>query len=388
MKTIDTQLNARSLTAPGTWPERLQFVYRFASKQPFLSFILVSALVFGLYFGVIHPPVYVAETQFSIRGRDNASSANVFAGILPAGGGTGISESIAVREYIHSPQMLAALDETHDLRQHYSAFRIDPLNRIGRRASAEDLLSFYRSHVKVNLDREASILKVSVHGFSAEMSHAMAQSITAFSELYVNDLSTRIRVATLDDATATLSEAEEEVRSVRLALAAFRNRSGELDPAQRGAASVNALIQLEATITQLRGDLASQLAIRRPDAPQISELEARIAALETQAADQRRSLASSAEDDTLAELLEEFEGLVIQREYAETRLTAALTALDGARQLADQRERFVVPIVEPTLPTVATEPKRLARFCLSLVLAIIGYGIVNYAIAGIRDHDR
>lgn len=361
---------------------------RFVRKHPFLAFLGLAAAVFAVYFGVVHPPVYVATTQFSIRGKETTQPASVLASFIPTGSSGGISESIAVREYIHSPQMMQLLDARHDLRGLFSAFRLDPLNRISADASPEDLLAFYRKRIDVVLDREASILKVVVHAYEPQSAHDIAASIVELSEDYVNELSTRVREATLSDAREEVEKAGDEVREVRLQLASFRNRSGELDPAQRGAATVGALIELEGKITELRAERASQLASLRADAPQVKQVEARIAALEAQAADQRQALASTGENSTLAGVLREYEGLVIQREYAETRLTAALAALDNARQLADQRERFVVPIVAPTVPTEATEPRRLASFVLAMVLSIIGYGIVGYTIAGINDHDR
>jgi BexC/CtrB/KpsE family polysaccharide export inner-membrane protein len=385
---IDERLAARVIEGRTVPARRMQRLRQFVLKHPFAAFMAAATLVFGVYFGLIHPPVYVAETQFSIRGKENGAPSSMFSALIPTGGAGGISESIAVREFIHSPQMFEELDERHGLRELYARFRLDPLNRLGSDASLEDALSFYADRVKVALDREASILKVQVHSYTAPSAFNIATSIVDISEDYVNDLSERVREATLADARSEVAKAEDEVREVRLALASFRNRSGELDPAARGAASVSALIALEGNITQLRGELASQLAIRRSDAPQVQEIEARIESLERQAAVQRRELASAGQNGTLAGVLEEYEGLVIQREYAETRLTAALTALDSARQLADQRERFVVPIVAPTQPTEPTEPRRLASFLLALVLSVIAYGVVNYTIAGINDHDR
>ncbi|MEM1380219.1 MAG: hypothetical protein AAGH41_06305 [Pseudomonadota bacterium] len=293
-----------------------------------------------------------------------------------------------MREYIHSPQMLDLLNERHDLRGLYSSFRIDPLNRIARNASPETLLSFYRGRIDVVLDREASILKVVVHAYDPQSAYDIAGSIVALSEDYVNDLSSRVREATLADARQQVEQAADDVRDIRLRMASFRNTTGELDPTQTGAATVGALVELESRIVELKAERASQLASLRADAPQVVVIDQRIEALEKQAAAQRGELASTEGDDTLAGLLLDYEGLVIQREYAETRLTAALTALDNARQLADQRERFVVPIVAPTLPTEATEPRRLASFLLAMVLSVIGYGIVAYTIAGINDHDR
>lgn len=389
-----TEITGEDLTREDPRATRLPKVSReealeFLKKRPFASFFATCFAVFGLYFGIIHPPIYVAETQFSIRGKDASSPAGtLFSAFVPNSGSGGISESVAVREYIQSPQMVEMLNQENDLRSLYASFRIDPLNRLPKSASNEEFLVFYRNRIKVFLDREASILRVRVTSYTAQSAYDIAGGIVRFSENYVNDLSERVREATLDDARTQVEIAQSDVTDIRLAMASFRNSSGELDPAATGAAEVSALIALDADITLLKSQLASQLAINRSDAPQVRSIEAQISSLERQAAERRASLASSSEDDTLAAVLREYEGLVIEREYAETRLTAAMASLDSARQLANQRERFVVPIVAPTMPTVATEPRRFSRFCLAMILSILAYGVVNYTIAGINDHDR
>ncbi|MEO1043427.1 MAG: hypothetical protein AAFX52_14185 [Pseudomonadota bacterium] len=359
----------------------------FARRHPFFVVAPIAAIVLAFYYGLLAAPVYVSETQISIRGKDSAPQPTLLSAFVSTGGSGGLSESVAVLEYIHSAPMLQDLSKQIDLFAHYTAFRIDPFSSISKRSSQEQYLNFYRKRVAVILDREAAIVKVEVNAYSPEMALQTAQAIVTLSEEYVNDLSARIRDETLKDARDEFARAQDEVRDVRLSLAEFRNRSGELDPASRGSASVSALISLEGDITRLRGELASQLAINREDAPQVQAIEAQIRSLEGQVEDQRRRLASDNSNGTLAEVLREYEGLVIQREYAETRLTAALAALDGARQLAAQRERFVVPIVDPVLASQATKPRRFASFCLGMLMVLIGYGIIRYTIAGIGDHD-
>lgn len=365
----------------------LQLAVATAKRRPFLSYLTVVGLALGIYYFVVAAPVFVSSTQISIRGKDSGGQSTVLSAFIPSSGSGGISESVAVREYIHSPQMIEALDEQIQIREHFSKLRVDPFAQISSNAPIEEFQAFFKRRVKVTLDREAAILRIDVHAYSPKVSLEIAENIVALSESYVNALSTRIREETLRDAREELDVAADSVRDVRLTLADFRNSSGELDPASRGAASVSALIALEGDITRLRAELASQLAITRADAPQVQVIEAQIESLARQAEDQRRLLASENNDGTLAEVLQDYEGLVIEREYAETRLTSALAALDAARQLADQRERFVVTIVEPVLPGKAVEPRRLAEFCLRMVMAIIGFGIVGYAVAGIRDHE-
>ncbi len=378
---------AQSVLETSTVKARREELLSLVRRHPFFLVAPLSAIVLAFYYAFLAAPIFVSETHISIRGKDSAPQSSLLSAFVPSAGGGGLSESVAVMEYIHSAPMLEKLSKQIDIFEHYSSFRLDPFSTISKNASREEYLTFYRRRVSIVLDREAAIVKIEVDAYDAESALQTAQAIVRLSEDYVNDLSTRIREETLADARAELTLAQDDVRNVRLALAEFRNQSGELDPASRGSASVGALINLEGDITRLRGELASQLAINREDAPQVQAIEAQIRSLEAQVEDQRRRLASENSDGTLAEVLREYEGLVIQREYAETRLTAALAALDGARQLADQRERFIVPIVDPVLATEATKPKRFGAFWLGMLMVTIGYGIIRYTIAGINDHD-
>ena len=378
---------AQSVFETSTVKARREHLKSLAQRHPFFVVAPLAAIALAFYYAFLAAPIFVSETQISIRGKDSAPQSGLLSALVPTAGGGGLSESVAVMEYIHSAPMLNELSEQIDLFGHYSSFRLDPFSTLSKKASREAYLKFYRKRVSVVLDREAAIVKIEVDAYDAETALQTARAIVRLSENYVNELSTRIREETLVNARTEFALAQDDVRDVRLALAEFRNSSGELDPASRGSASVGALISLEGDITRLRGELASQLAINREDAPQVQAIEAQIRSLEAQVEDQRRRLASENSDGTLAEVLRGYEGLVIQREYAETRLTAALAALDGARQLADQRERFIVPIVDPVLASEPTKPQRLGSFLLGMLMVTIGYGIIRYTIAGISDHD-
>ena len=57
-------------------------------------------------------------------------------------------------------------------------------------------------------------------------------------------------------------------------------------------------------------------------------------------------------------LLAEYEGLVVDREFAEESYRAALAALDGARANASRQSRYLATYVEPTYPETAEFPQR------------------------------
>ena len=81
-----------------------------------------------------------------------------------------------------------------------------------------------------------------------------------------------------------------------------------------------------------------------------------------------------------------YETLLVQRETAEAILVSATTAFDAARAVAQQREKYVVRVVNPSRPDRAAEPRRFLDFLMVMLFAVAGYAIVSLAIAGIRDH--
>src|SRR5665213_3720318 len=57
---------------------------KLTASRPFVAFALVAAVVLGIYFFLISAPIYVSQSSFTIRGRDQPSAA---AGLLGALGG-------------------------------------------------------------------------------------------------------------------------------------------------------------------------------------------------------------------------------------------------------------------------------------------------------------
>ncbi|NWG45593.1 MAG: hypothetical protein HXY25_03485, partial [Alphaproteobacteria bacterium] len=357
-----------------------------AMRRPFLAYMAAVALLGIAYFALIASPLYVSEGRFAIRSKDTPVH-DSFVATLIGGGSGGIAESVSVSTYIQSHDMLEALDERHDLRALYGRFRLDLLHWLPPWASEEDFLAFYRKMIRVTLDRESNITTLQVRSFDAVSAQEIAASILDLSEDYVNQLSQRVRNESLKAAQEQLDEARKAVLGVRLRLLDYRTETGDLDPIQSGSAALKSVAELEGEITRLRASLASTLTIAQESSPQVQQLRAQIRELEELVNERRDALASSSPDGTLAGRLADYEGLIVEREYADRRLVAAMAAFDAARVSAEQRSRFLVPIINANRPDQATLPRRWASFGLLLLFASVAYGIVAFAVAGIRDHE-
>jgi len=361
----------------GIW----ETIHQGAARRPFVAYMLAVSILAGLYYGVVATPQYVSETRFAIRSRDVVASTGILANLM--GAPTNLGDITAVADYIRSPEMAATLDRRHGLRRLYSQPRIDPFQTISPNASDEAYLAFYKRHVIVKLDREASTVIVQVKSFTPQSAQVTARSVLELTEGFVNDLSRSMRADTLASATSELEKARSQAEEARLAVANFRGSRSDLDPAASGALLVGGMGELAAAAAQVRGEIASLLTYSRPDAPAVRQLRARLAAINADMAALRSQQGPAA---GLPQEVTNYETLQVERTSAEKKLATAEAAFDQARATAEQREKFVARIVSPNLPDTPTSPRRWLEFLTAIVFAVAGYVLAALTVAAVRDH--
>ena len=84
------------------YPLNLSGAAKLVRANRFVAAMFAATLIFALYYGLIHPPVFVAETQFSIRGKEQSTVSTGLSAFLPVSGGGGYPkvsqcESISTR---------------------------------------------------------------------------------------------------------------------------------------------------------------------------------------------------------------------------------------------------------------------------------------------------
>lgn len=364
-------------------------VRELSRSRPFLAFVIVTALVVGVYYFIMAAPIYVSHTSFSIRGREQPTALMAAGGLLGALGqptNTGM-ETAEIEEYVASPELLARLDAKFHLREMYSQPRLDPFWHMRRDASADSFLRFYQRMVHVRVDHDTNIVSLDVHAFDGPTAQKMANEILVVTADYLNALSGTVREDTLRASRQELDKAEQSVRDSRLAMTRYRTSTGLLDPTATAMSVNSGLLQMRQEILDAQAERAGLATFSTPKSPQIQQLDAKIAALQGQIGQLQGQLTSGSQSASLARRLYEFEGLQVANEYAEKQLVAAMAAYDSARAVADQRDRFLVRIVNPNLPDRPSLPHRMKAFLETLMVAIAAYGIIALAIAAIRDHQ-
>ena len=89
--------------------------------------------------------------------------------------------------------------------------------------------------------------------------------------------------------------------------------------------------------------------------------------------------------DAYPKLLADYEGLLVDREFAEEGYRAALTALDIARTNAQRQSRYLAAYVRPTLPQTAEFPRRFVVLGMIGLFVLLVWSIMALIYYSVRD---
>jgi capsular polysaccharide transport system permease protein len=371
--------------APSRWRTGLARARR-RTNALFLLTVVVPTLAATLYFGLLASNVYISHSQFVVRSPDKPAATGLGVLLKSVGFSNAGDEIFVAQDYVQSRDALRSLNRDQAVRKAYgdpsiSIFdRFDPL---GWNGSFEDLFDYYRGKVDVEHDTTSSITTLTVRAFNPEDARRMNRQLLDLSEGLVNRLNNRGEFDLLGYAQREAREAETEARRASQNLAAFRNRSGIVDPEKQASVQLQFVSKLQDELIGARLQL-QQLQALAPENPQIPLLQTRIAGLTRQIDTELGRVAGS--QRSLSAAAVQYQRLTLDREYADKRLGAALASLQEARNEARRKQAYVERIVDANLPDEAEEPRRLRGILATLVLGLIAYGILSMLIAGIREH--
>ncbi len=370
----------------GTEEEQRPHILRRVNPLFLLTVVLPTFLA-TLYFGVFASDVYVSESQFVVRSPDKPTTTGLGVLLKSVGFSNAGDEVFVAQKYVQSRDALKVLNGKNAVRVAYTRPGIsvfDRFNPLGLDGSFENLFDYFKDRVKVEHDPISSITTLSVRAYTAKDAQTINAALLEQSESLVNRLNNRGEADVLGYAQREVHEAEDEARKTSQALAAFRQRSGIVDPERQAGVQLQLVSKLQDELIGARLQL-QQLQALAPENPQIPLLRTRIAGLSKsidvevgRAAGSQRSLSAAAV---------QYQRLTLDREYADKRLGAALASLQEARNEARRKQAYVERTVEPSLPDKAQEPRRIRGIFAVFLLGLIAFGILTMLLAGIREHQ-
>lgn len=332
---------------------------------------------------------YASTTGFTVRQEEGASATELMGGLAALTGTSSSPDGDVLYEFIRSQQIVRRIDEQLDLRSYYATrWGSDPAFALWPDATIEDLHWFWERAVRVSYDQASGLTELEVLAFDPEMAQRVAQAVVDASQIMVNELNAGARQDAIRYAAADLEDALARLLRARQEMTSFRTRTQIVDLEADLQARMGVMGNLQQTLAQeLIAFDELQQSTRSTD-PRLTQAQRRIEVIRARIAEERAGIAATevlGTGEDYPTLMAEFEGLLVQREFAESSYRAALTAYDAAQTNAVRQSRYLATYIPPTLAESPQYPRRNMIIGTAFLLLILGWGILVLVYYSIRD---
>ena len=359
----------------------------------FAAFILIVLLPFtgvAYYLYGVSVDQYASSSGFSVRKEEISSPAELMGGLSQfMGGGGGDAEADMLYAFIQSQDLVTEIDKRLDLQAHYTAvYDRDPVFGLAPGGTIEDLVRYWQSIVKVTYDQGTGLISLHVRAFTPEMAQRLSEEIITESQVLVNELNATSRNDMLKYAEQDLADAVVRLKQSREALAHFRSRTQIVDPESDLRGRMGVLASLQQQLAQALIDYDLVATDSGPSDPRVVSAARRIEVIQERIKEERKTFSDDVPNDgseSYPNLLAEYEGLMVDREYSEGAYAAALAALDGARANAARQSRYLATYLKPTIPERAEYPQRAMILGLTALFLLLFWAISSMMVYALRD---
>lgn len=358
------------------------------SKRLVVWLVGVPLLLATVYYAFFSLDRFVSVAQVAVRqvGNNDAPQVPGLAVMLSGLNPTSREETLYLREFLTSQDMLNVLQEKLHWSEHYAQRWQDPLYWLTAEAQQEDVLKFYRRLISAHFDEQTGLLTVSVQAFDRAFAEKILKVMLSESERFVNELSHKMAREQMAFAQSELAKARTVYEDRRSDMLEFQSSSNLLDAEATAKARAVVIAELEANLTKERTTLKGLTATLDPDTPQVRQQRNRIRALELQLAVETQRLVSQKGGDKLNVVASQYRNLTIDAAIAEEAYKFAVSSVESARIEASKKLRSLVTVVSPNMPDKAIYPERIYNLITLFIALLLLYGIARFVIATIEDH--
>ena len=360
------------------------------------SFVLmvllpISAVVGYLWW--VAKDQYGSVTGFTVRQEESAGAQAILGGLAQLAGSNTSGDGEILYQFILSQRMVRLVEDGVGLRTHYSQYwDEDPIFSLQPNATIEELEGFWERVVRVSLDGSSGLIDVQVLAFDSETAHAITSSIVHHSQAMINALNEKARDDAMRYAREDLENTVDRLKQAREALTAFRTRTRIMDPASdlQGRMGVMSNLQQQLAEALIEYDLLKDST--SPSDPRLLQTSRRITAIQDRIKLEREAFATESIEtgvgqEDYPDLIAEYEGLVVDREFAEETYRATLAAVDVARAKAQRQSRYLATFVPPTVAESSEYPKRFTLAALAAACLLLAWSILTLVYYSIRDRS-
>lgn len=374
--------------APPAIRSRVRLRHRFVL---FGFFIMVAMPVYtaGWFLYTRAEDQYASYLGFSVRAEEIGSAIELLGGVADLSGSSS-SDTDILYAYLTSQKLVRQMEDNVGLRRVWGdpdrwrdpVFTLDPAGRI------EDLQRHWERMVTIQYDNSTGMIDLRVLAFTPEDAQRLARALYAACSVMINDLSAMAREDAIKYARDELGQSVARLKNARQALTAYRNRNQIVDPTIDTQSRMGLLTTLQRQLAEALIDLDLLRDSTRTTDPRVVQATRRVGVIETRIAAERQKLGlgqGGGTQEAFADLVGEYEGLIVDREFAESAYTAALATFDAAQAEAQKQSRYLAAHIEPTLAESAEYPERLKLLALCATFAMFLWIIAVLVYYSLRD---
>ena len=393
-------------------PEPVEEKRRFG----FLSFLFMvglPTLCAAVYLFGFASPQYVSELRFSVMqsvyaplaastngsGSSTLSSSatnaiSMLTGMSGASGGGSVgpssAENFIVVDYLKTRGAVDELRRRVNLQAMFDRSSIDPLSRFSPKGTPEALVRYWHKMIYADYDMVTGIATVRIKAFSGADALRLGRTLAAMSENVINQINDRAEADAVHLADAEVDRARSNLAAIRSRLNQFRNQNGTIDPTASTIPTNNDMArQLQEQVAGLKAQLSAlEMQGMTASSPVATSLRAQIAASQAQGATVKSQVSRQGVGAApLTSVMNDFENLTIEGNYAQAALITALQAQDQARANSKGTHFFITPYDPPSLPQSSTEPNRWLLLFICFAAASGFWLITLMIVRSVQDHE-
>jgi capsular polysaccharide transport system permease protein len=259
----------------------------------------------------------------------------------------------------------------------------DRFNPLGLTGSFEHLYEYFQTKIGLSNDSSSNIETLTVAAYTPEDAYRFNKELLELSEATVNKLSQPGQTDLLRYAENEVAQAKAQSQAAAIALAAYRNESGIVDPEKQAEAQMEMVSKLQDQLIASKTELA-QLEQFTPLNPRIPTVRTQIGTIQ---AEMNRTMGAVAgSKKSLAASAVRYQRLLLESQFADKQLAAALATLEDTRSEAQRKQAYVERIVQPNLPDSPAGPSRIRGILATLAISLLAYGIIRMLLTGVREH--
>jgi len=339
-----------------------------------------------LYYAFWSTPGYVSEVRFVVRSsvpllsRDRYSSETVEPKVKI------VQDTAVLLNYLVSPAIIRDLQKEIDLNHIYGRDDIDVFSRLGKNATKDDILDYWKSRSSAKVNPKSGIVELRVIAFSPSESRDLVKVVLKLAENKINQLSSDMWQNVLVSTQKDVEVATKEVSDLRGKLRDTQNRTGVFDVDLSAASLSSVLTNVEASLAEVKSRRVALSRSVGEQSPQLSDLDRRLAGLEEQAKELRARAAGLSNDGAgnLADFSSVFDKLKLDLGIAESKLKSAVEDLEKVKLVSTLQLVYVDSFTEPTLPDNSTYPNLWLALFLRFLIFVTVFSVAAGALMMLR----